>query len=1105
MSSPRPIAVPAEPASLPGGGNGQAAGDRDLHLLRAGFGRLNEGVIVFDQRGRVAFANDAAGRLFRRRPEEMHADALSSWRPHDLSGHPIPRSDWPVRRVLQTGLPVRNLIVGDAERGDEIQWLRLNGEPIVEDGQVVGAVMSFADETESRRVSDALRSSETITQQLMEALADGVFVAQDFRFVFANQALDAMLGHPRGGFVGSTFDRVIPAQSYPVWIERYVRRIGDGPEPTRSYETSFRHADGETLIALDLVATRATYGGRPAVLGVVRDITERKRIDAELARHRHGLEELVHERTEAARQALDAQRETIRFAQGTTDSLPAQIARIGADMRLLFANKAWLRWWGRTADQAIGHSIETLVPTAHMAMAMSAIQRVLSGHSSETFEDMPSLDGGIRHFKVSRLPDMHDGVVRAYTMIATDITELRDNERHLERANAALFEAERFARNIADNLPVRVAYWDRELRCRFINRAYRAWYAGDSDSMIGRAHDEIFDDPMLAFRMEKLRDALEGRAVEFEREDVGPGKAMSRSHVHLIPDLHGGVVHGVFVLGIDITEQHRDQTAMQALNEQLVVARDRAEAAAKAKASFLANMSHEIRTPMNAIIGLTHALRRGSHDPESTQRLSRISDAAGLLLQIINDVLDLSKIDAGKFDVESSPFEIATMLSRSCSLVAEPALDKGLALTWSAVGLPSHAIGDATRISQALVNLVGNAVKFTERGTIEVRSAVVESDDESLLARFEVQDTGIGIRPDRLARIFDDFEQADVSTTRRFGGTGLGLALTRRLARLMGGDAGARSEPGVGSTFWITVRLRHAADRQLLTADAASSRTEESALDLSAEIDLRARHAGARVLVAEDNVVNQEVALFLLKAAGLDVDVAADGREAVAMVDADDYALVLMDMQMPRLDGIGACRAIRLDPRHANLPIVAMTANAFNEDRVAALESGMNDHVPKPVDPPALYRTLARWLDWRAARLQQAAGSGDAGLIAALHGIDELDVDGGMAFFAGKASPYIAALREFVRMYADGLPATGGTIAGLRRELHGSGSACACVGAASLGALAQDMLATVKQHHEERDRAATAACEAEFSTRLQALSRRIDERLSPRADGAADH
>ena len=733
---------------------------------------------------------------------------------------------------------------------------------------------------------------------------------------------------------------------------------------------------------------------------------------------------------------------------------------------------------------------------------------MLSGHATETFEELTGSDGLVGHFKVSRLPEMRDGVVRAYYVVATDITDLRDNERRLELANAALFEAERFTRNITDHLPVRIAYWDRDLRCRFVNEAYCVFYEKTQDAMLGRAHGEIFDDPMLARRIEILRRAIDdGEVVQTESEDLGGSGDLSRTRVHLIPDVHDGAVQGVFVLGIDITAQHRDQTALTTLNEQLTVARDRAEAAARAKASFLANMSHEIRTPMNAIIGLTHALRRGSHDAESTQRLSRISDAAGLLLQIINDVLDLSKIDAGKFEVESTPFEIATVLSRSCGLVAEHAMEKGLAFTWSAVGLPSHAVGDGTRISQALVNLVGNAVKFTERGSIEVLGSIVDSDDDGMVVRFDVRDTGIGIRNDRLEKIFDDFEQADASTTRRFGGTGLGLALTRRMVRLMGGDAGVCSTPGEGSTFWITVRLGRAPAHLLVenNDDDATLHDAKNTLDLAAETDLRARHAGTQVLVVEDNVVNQEVALYLLKAAGLEVDIAADGREAVSMVEAHDYALVLMDMQMPELDGIGASRAIRLDPRRAGLPIVAMTANAFNEDREAALEAGMNDHIPKPVDPPTLYRTIARWLDWRATQVQQAAGRGDAGLIAALHGIAELDVDAGMAFFGGKTTPYIGAMREFARMYAEGLPVTGGTIAGLRRELHGAGSACSCVGAASLGALAQTMLAQVKKHDEERDRAATAACESDFSSRLRALSLAIDTRLSPRGDSADDH
>ncbi|WP_051244709.1 hybrid sensor histidine kinase/response regulator [Azohydromonas australica] len=546
----------------------------------------------------------------------------------------------------------------------------------------------------------------------------------------------------------------------------------------------------------------------------------------------------------------------------------------------------------------------------------------------------------------------------------------------------------------------------------------------------------------------------------------------------------------------ELAEAHRQaREQLEELVEQrtaeLVLARDVAEDATRAKSAFLANMSHEIRTPMNAIIGFTHLLLRDAGDDEQRHRLQQVEQAAQHLLQVLNDILDLSKIEAGKMTLEEVEFGLDAVLSRVFDLVREPAQAKELELVLDTDQLPQRLRGDPTRLSQALLNLLSNAVKFTAHGWVRLRAEQLQEEGSQVLVRFEVSDTGEGIAPERLGALFTAFEQADASVSRRHGGTGLGLALTRHVVKLMGGEVGVQSRQGQGSTFWFTARLGRAASqpqaampvrlqglRALVVDDLPEARSvlverlwglgmkavaadsgpaalrqaqdasdggecfdlllidwrmpgmdgiatlarlrqaRRSPVPMSilvtafdapqlqeraraagfqavlikpvtasalhdtlvrllqparpapaglpvhggeALLALRQRHAGARVLLAEDNFVNQELAATLLRAAGLQVDVAVDGELAVELALLHRFDLVLMDMQMPRMDGLAAARAIR-EQRGPGVPIIAMTANAFAEDRAACLAAGMNDFLTKPVVPEALYGTLRRWL-----------------------------------------------------------------------------------------------------------------------------------------------
>ena len=432
---------------------------------------------------------------------------------------------------------------------------------------------------------------------------------------------------------------------------------------------------------------------------------------------------------------------------------------------------------------------------------------------------------------------------------------------------------------------------------------------------------------------------------------------------------------------VDITEQETARHEIRELHEalqrhareleqrveartaELAAATLAAEAASRAKSAFLANMSHEIRTPINGMLGMAYLLRQSGVTAEQAARIEKIEVAGRHLVRVINDVLDLSKIEASKLTLAREPFSVQSLFDELQTLFVDPAAAKGLALSVDRGDLPDTLVGDRTRLSQALVNYLGNAIKFTERGSVTLRAFVVETGASDLRVRFEVTDTGIGIGEAEQAGLFQAFRQVDESSTRAFGGTGLGLAITRRLALLMDGDVGVRSAPGQGSTFWLTARLGRS------TVPVAADPPQGT----SSRDRLRALHGGARILVVEDNRLNQTVLCELLRMGGLEPTLAADGQQAVDQVARMPFDLVLMDMQMPVLDGLAATRAIRQRmPASPLLPIVAMTANVFESDRQACLDAGMNDFLAKPVEPEALFGVLLRWLG-RPAEPPQSA------------------------------------------------------------------------------------------------------------------------------------
>lgn len=673
---------------------------------------------------------------------------------------------------------------------------------------------------------------------------------------------------------------------------------------------------------------------------------------------------------EERRQAVAALEESERFLRTVINEIPDPLALKDGDGNFLLGNQAVANLYNTTPTALVGRSDADFGVPSEMAefIRRNVLEIMAGGVTRVVREDSrDARSGATRHYQSIKRPFRDAQGNNRILVLAHDITDVVQAQARAEASQA------RF-RTLVELLPYGVQECDTTGRITFVNPALAALHHRPESELVGaRIWDFVTDDTQSRGMQHYLRRVISEEPppeAYFVSNRRGDGQLTELQINWTYIRKEDGSLHGLLSVISDITEQrrtdaelreHRDhlEKLVAERTRELVEARVAAEAASVAKSAFLANMSHEIRTPLNAITGMAHLMRRSGVSGEQAERLDKLQSAGEHLLEVINAVLDLSKIEAGKLNLMPAPLRVSGLLTNIVSMLHDRAKEKGLLLEVDNRVPEQTLLGDATRLQQALLNFASNAVKFTRQGQITLRAIVADAGDNDWLLRFEVEDTGIGITPEAQARLFNAFEQADNSTTRRYGGTGLGLAITRKLAELMGGQAGVTSTPGCGSCFWLTARLARIADTPTASRQAASERVDA---------DPWQPQRGKRVLVVDDEPINREIAILLLNEVGLVADAAEDGEKALAAFDANRYDVILMDMQMPHLDGLAATRAIRGRPGGGeSVPIVAMTANAFAEDRQRCLDAGMDEFIAKPFEPDLLFATVLRLLQRRGA------------------------------------------------------------------------------------------------------------------------------------------
>ena len=1085
-----------------------------------------QGIYGIDLQGDCTFVNRATCELIGYQPAEVLGRKM-----HDLihhhkpDGSVYPVEECPVYRAFKKG--------EGCCTDSELIWRRdgtsipveYSSFPILESGVITGAVVTLVDITERKRAEERLRSSEQLFRSIFENAQLGIaYFKIDSHEHVSNRALHEMLGYTGEELSRlGQWDEIVAPEDRASGAERYDELV-QGKRDTDEYEQRFIRRDGRIVVANDKFRLLRDPDGKPQyIVGLTEDITERKR-------------------------SHEALQESEQLFRSIFENSQIGISIFGIEAQTHITNRALQEMLGYSeADLRSLEQWDKIVHPDDRGLGAERYAELLAGKrdADEYGHRYIRRDGRIVVGN-GRYQLLRDAAGKPQYLVALteDITERN-------RAQEALQDSERLFRSIFENAPVGIGLYNVPEAQYFTNRALH--------EMLGYTHedlssvekwDQIVHPDQRASGAKRYAELVEGKYDYDEWE-----QHFIRRDGRLV------IADGAFTMIRDtagnpqyLLNTTKDITDRKQAEADLLAAKEEAVAATKAKSDFLANMSHEIRTPMNAILGMTHLALKTELTAKQRDYLTKTTVAAKALLSIINDILDFSKIEAGKLDVENTEFRLDQVLEDLSSVVCQKARDKDLEfLIAPPKNLPPNLIGDPLRLGQILINLVNNAVKFTERGEVLVTVALEEQLADRVKVRFSVRDSGIGMTPEQSAKLFQAFSQADTSTTRKYGGTGLGLSISKRLVEMMEGTIWAESEPGVGSAFHFTAWFGIGSDgkrkrfvpelagiralvvddnaqaREVLTealqafalrADSVSS-GEDAVREIAAADSLdpyrlvlmdwhmpgmdglqtsriirrndRLQHipkivmvtsfgqgdvrtqaeeigvdsyllkpvnqsllydtlvdlfgfaggedhpsreskdestvpdaTGIRVLLVEDNEINQQVATELLESAGAIVTVANHGGEAVKILTDGDqppaFDVVFMDLQMPEVDGFTATKLLRKDPRLQKIPIIAMTAHALVEERQRCLDAGMNDHVSKPIDPDSLFSTLIRWVQPRPKQAVEPRASftsvttSDEVVLPEIAGINLAD---GLMRVAGNRRLYRDLLGQFAARQGD--------------------------------------------------------------------------------------
>jgi PAS domain S-box-containing protein len=797
-------------------------------------------------------------------------------------------------------------------------------------------------------------NSRDLAESTFETLEDAAMVLTTRGTVVKwNQAAERTYGYSAQEIAGKSIFITVPPE-HVAQLREALAALSRG-ERVEPYESVRIRKDGSCIyLSATVSPIRGPEGRITGILALVRDITQQKLAENALHRSEERFRELA-------------------------DNIHEVFWVVNVQARqIVYVSPAWEEIWGRTCESCSLSSWSDSIHPDDRRRVELAFERQLQGEAVQTEYRIVKPDGSIRWIRDSAFPVYDNcGVLIRIAGIAVDFTERKLVEEALRSSEA------RFRRLVDSNI---IGVFTAETGGRICeaNEAFLEMHGYTREEL--EAGTVCWNQPatpeyaqMSQCILQQL--AATGVTLPVETESIRKDGGRVPVLVGLASlDQAKGQVIG-FVLDLTARRQaelslarylsdiedaqvriegQAAQLAQQA--KALELARDQAEAANRAKSQFLASMSHEIRTPLNGVIGMTKLLLETELSGEQ-QRYAQVACTSGeILLALINDILDLSKIEARKLSLEAIDFDLHNMVDDTIEMLGAAAAKKGLELTCTiAPDTPRLLHGDPLRLRQILINLVSNAIKFTDLGKVAIRIQLDHQDESTVTLRFAVADTGIGISRDRAGALFSPFVQADGSTTRKYGGSGLGLAISKQLAELMGGEIGLESEPGHGSTFWFTVRLGKRTGSTGYEAEHAAQHAGERSVKPPA---MTLSRANLRVLVAEDVAANQEVALAILTKLGCRAYAVSNGSAALAAVEDGDYDLILMDCEMPEMDGYEATRRIRQQEAltgKPRIPIVALTAHAISGDRIKCLESGMDDYLCKPIEPRRLAAAIEKW------------------------------------------------------------------------------------------------------------------------------------------------